>query len=449
MDMATSRRRGPRQWLLPVVLALGAIAGVLLAIVLLTRPSPPLGQASSSVSSAPSSAPTSEASASAIPSSAPTTSTPMPTASPIPEGHAQLAWTDGPPQQDAEVHVVIRFGDQYLAGGSTLIGDKQWAAVWTSDDGLTWSDATLVGPEPETDGDGHSRLRHVIRAFATWDEGLVAFGIRAYSGSDTLYPMLWRSTDGVDWELVDTARTPYGESWHVPLRALTAPDGGLVLHALTDLGQSATAYVTHDLVTWESSVIADGSEELTSVSTASAGSPDLLMIVGWTSEPRAVDEPPRTTAHVWTSTDGLTWTEKAAPDGTAWLHDVAWDAVRERFVVVGTDAAGLPKAWLSPDGSSWTSIALGAEPMQQMRVSAADALIVATGVGGPLDDAPTGPTIAWSSHDGISWWYGTVLNRPSELVTRVFPGAALLIDNRSEFSGGRWLPLVGTLAETD
>ena len=178
-----------------------------------------------------------------------------------------------------------------------------------------------------------------------------------------------------------------------------------------------------------------------------AASPEMIIAVGWKQEPREADEPPTATAHVWTSTDALTWNEAMPPDGTAWLTGVAWDPAHERFVVVGTDAGGLPMAWLTPDGSGWTSIPLGDEPMQRMQVSAADGLIAATGFAGPLGEPSTGPTFVWSSHDGQQWWYGSVLNRPSHAVLAVAAGSAVLVDNRSDFPGGRWVPLVG--AATD
>jgi hypothetical protein len=230
---------------------------------------------------------------------------------------------------------------------------------------------------------------------------------------------------------------------------MATPQGGLAVHSLINLGAGAKTYVTDDLVTWESSVIVEVPYGTTAVSTAMAASPDSLLAVGWKQDPLEADEPPTVTAHVWTSTDGLTWSETASPDQTAWLTGVAWDAAHERFVVIGTNADGLPMAWLTPDGSSWASIALGDEPMQRMAVSAADGLIAATGVAGPLREAQTGPTIVWGSHDGQRWWYGSVLNRPSYAVLAASAGSAVLVDNRSEFPGGRWIPLAGTLAGSD
>lgn len=344
--------------------------------------------------------------------------------------------------------MVTRFGDRWLAGGSTIVAGEWWAAVWTSTDGLTWSDAIAVGPRPEGGGE-FDGWRHRITAFAAWDAGIVAFGNRWYSGSDSLSSMLWRSDDGERWQFIDTAGTVYGDEWHIPLQATSAPQGGLAVHSLINLGAGARTFVTDDLVTWESSVIVDVPYGTAGVSTAMAASPDALLAVGWEQEPWEADESPSVTAHVWTSTDGLSWSETASPNETAWLTGIAWDPVHARFVVVGTDADGLPMAWLTPDGSSWTSIVLGDEPMQRMQVSAADGLIAATGVAGPIGEPQTGPTLVWSSSDGQRWWYGSVLNRPSYAVLTASAGSTVLVDNRSEFSGGRWVPLVGTLAGSD
>lgn len=443
--------RALRRWLPVAVLGLGALAGVLLAVVLVTRPGEPVGLASPTSRSSlaatdPGTSPIASASrqppATAEP---PASSEPSPT--PVPVGPAQLAWVDGP-ARDGEVNTVARFGDRWLAGGSAIFDGKWWATAWTSNDGRTWSNAIAIGPEPD-DGGESDGWRHRIMTFATWDGDIVAFGNRWFSGSDSLAPMLWRSDDGERWEFVDTAGTVYGDEWHVPLQAMTTPAGGLAVHSLINIGFGAKAYITHDLATWESSVIVDEEPSLTAVSTAMATSPNLLIAVGWKQEPREADEPPTATAHVWTSTDALTWNEATSPDATAWLNGVAWDAVHARFVVVGTDADGLPMAWLTPDGSAWTSIALGDEPMQRMQVSAADGLVAATGVAGPLGEQPTGPTLVWSSHDGQRWWYGSVLNRPSHAVLTASPGSAVLLDNRTDVPGGRWVPLVGTLAGND
>jgi hypothetical protein len=344
--------------------------------------------------------------------------------------------------------VVTRFGDRWLAGGSTIIAGAWWAAVWTSTDGLTWSDPIAVGPEPEGGGE-FDGLRHRITAFATWDAGIVAFGNRWYSGSDSLTSMLWRSDDGERWEFVDTAGTVYGDDWHIPLQAMATPQGGLAVHSLINLGAGAKTFVTNDLLTWESSVIVEVPYGTAGVSAAMAASPASLLAVSWVQGTHEADEPPTVTAHVWTSTDALTWSETASPDETAWLTGVAWDATHERFVVVGTDSDGLPMAWLTPDGSGWTSIPLGDEPMQQLQVSAADGLIAATGVAGPFGEPQTGPTFVWSSYDGQRWWYGSVLNRSSEAVLTATAVSALLVDNRTDIAGGRWVPLLGALATSD
>lgn len=448
MDAGMRGQRGVQRWLPITVIALGVVAGLLLAIVLLTRPSEPdvgLGSPSPSLDATPGETPATTASAGS--STAASTDSPVPSATPMPTGPAQLAWADGP-SREGSVGAITRVGDRWLAGGSAVIGDKWWAAVWTSADGLTWSEPIAVGPEPEG-VDASQGWAHRINAFAEFDGQIVAFGNRTAIGSDTLAAMMWRSSDGEAWEFVDTAGTAYGDEWHVPLEATATPQGGLAVHSLINLGSGAKAYVTDDLVSWESNLIADEEAASTAVSTAMTASPDMLIAVGWLQGGYEEGETPTVTAHVWTSPDARTWTEVGPPAVNAWLTGVAWDEVRERFVVIGTDAEGLPMAWLTAGGSSWTTIPLGDEPMQQMRVSASDGLIAASGVAGPLGEAQTGPTVVWSSHDGVSWWYGSVLNRPSYAVLTALDGSAILIDNRSEFPGGRWVPLVGTVADGD
>ena len=90
------------------------------------------------------------------------------------------------------------------------------------------------------------------------------------------------------------------------------------------------------------------------------------------------------------------------------IAGIAWDGSNERFVAVGTDADGRPHAWLTADGTDWTSIQLGNEAAMVTGVVSSDGLTVASGA---VDyDSPARATIVWSSFDGLSWWYGTVLN---------------------------------------
>ncbi len=433
--------------LLPTaVLVLGAIAGGLLAVVLLTRPEEPIGQASPSPttvdsqparpSQAPSIRPSTEASA--LPSLVPEPSEPA-----TPPGPARLAWTAGRPQ-DGGVNAVIRFGDRWIAGGA-LDAPLDRAAVWTSTDGVSWSEPVILEPELRNDIDCD---HHWISGFARWNGELLALGWNGYGCGDGGNPMLWRSADGATWDLVDLAGTTFAAEYPYPESAVETPDGRLAIFGSTHLGSVRVLFLTSDLETWETHRISDGETE--SYVASLAASPTVLIGVGsvvigerevetWTEEIHGPS--------VVTSPDGVTWTSAAPPVEEGTIAEICWDQTNGRFVAVGTDADGLPFAWLTADGSQWTPIRLGDEQTSMRGVKASQGLIVATGETGIGSRAVPGDTVVWSSRDGANWWYGTVLEGRAGSVASVTSDTAILISNRRpDDRVETWLSMAGTVA---
>ena len=162
-----------------------------------------------------------------------------------------------------------------------------------------------------------------------------------------------------------------------------------------------------------------------------AASADLMVAVGTESHPLRPG-PPETTAHVWTSADGRTWASIQPPDVDGTLTDVTWDATRGTSSPSGPPRTSCASRLAHDDGRQWSSISLGgAIPMQ--RVVAADGLIVATGVtGSPFESM--GETIVWSSHDGVTWSYGLILDNE---VLHHCGGHAIVGAHRREPGAGR------------
>lgn len=423
------------------VIALGVIAGMMLVVYLLTRTGQPVGEASTPPTDR---GPTPRLSSE--PSAVPTTSTDPtptiePTATPIPSGPARIGWRGGG-SHDGYVNAVVRHGDQWVAGGHLFNGTTSRAAVWVSDDGMTWSEAVLLDPQPvQTEG---FWSRYWIVGFGTWNGDLLAFGWSGIGCCDGGRPMLWRATGATTWEVVDSSGTPFGDDYHVPRFSVIAPDGRLAVLSGTGLGASAALYLTDDLATWEMHPIPEISQPVTV--TGLAASPSRLLAVSSETVQDAPDAEPRTTSRAWVSTDARTWSAIALPAGAAALADVAWDSTRERFVAVGDDEAGLPRAWLTTDGARWSSISLGTEPVRMQQVVSTDALIVAGGTGGSPIDPASGDAIAWSSHDGITWWYGPVVDGQATLRIGVHAESAVLIANRwTEADGDTWTSRAGSV----
>ncbi len=431
----TTRR--VRRFLPFAVLVLGATAGIMLAAFLLTRPDEPVGHSSPtfsvepSASLAPSPAPSLAASEA---ESAAATPSPGPSFSGAPSGPAELAWTAGR-AQPGTVNAVVRFGDRWIAGGSSASAvPSGQATVWASADGITWTHPVLLDPVPvQESGIWDS---YAITALQEWDGALLAFGRRAYGGGDGMKPMIWRSVDGETWSVIETEDTALGEWDHLPVSACVASDGRLATHTHHGLGSRTSIVLTPDLAAWEERPITDD----TFYASRLAASPDLLMVVGASEA---------STPQVATSSDGSAWSVVNPPTEAADLTDVAWDEAHAQFVVVGTDVGGRPFAWLTTDGSRWTPIQLSDDPVYIHRVVTADGLIVATGESGPGRQETPGDTIVWSSHDGLRWWYSTVLEGRSGAVEAATADTAILVSHREVDAESTWLSLVGTLVAAD
>lgn len=384
----------------------------------------------------PSSSPTPAASATPEP-------TQVPTPTPQPSGPATVAWSQGE-AQEGRVSAVVRHGDRWIAGGSVQIGDFSRATVWTSQDGRTWNGPMALPPEPVPSADG-MHPRYWINGFGEWDGALLAFGWNGVGCCDGGYPMLWRSDDGGSWSLVDTAGSAFGDGYHFPQRSAVTPEGELAVLSATGLGGSASIFLTGDLTTWEEHPITDP-QRSTGVG-GLAASPSLLIVVGTEQHSYEADEDPPTTAHAWTSADGRVWTSVEVPNPDGTLGRVTWDPARERFVAVGTDDDGAPAAWLTADGSGWSWIPLAEEEGRVNDVAAAEGLIVASGTVGPVFDT-TGETIAWSSHDGVTWRVMPLIDRQWGSVVGATPGSAVMIVIRwDEEAGESWEAWSGPVGE--
>jgi hypothetical protein len=133
------------------------------------------------------------------------------------------------------MHDVIFTGDRFIAVGTDLACPEcidrfaPQAAVWTSEDGITWS---RVPDDPEVFGvgpDGFAML--TMWSVTATDTGYVAAGM-----SDSRMP-LWFSEDGIEWTRVQDPDAPFArptpmiywnesQLFHEPVKALAAtPDG--------------------------------------------------------------------------------------------------------------------------------------------------------------------------------------------------------------------------------
>jgi hypothetical protein len=270
------------------------------------------------------------------------------------------------------------------------------AAAWTSaDDGLTWQRAAVEGPG-------------FMQAVTVGGPGLVAVGYDSSGGDDDA--AVWVSPDGLTWARVPHDETVFGGPGGEQIFGVAAGGPGLVAvgWGVVDGDEGAAVWVSADGSTWERIVDNDvfGGPGGQAMYAVVAGGPGLVA-VGYDFLEGEWD------AAVWTSTDGLSWSEVPA-DGAVFggpssqeMRSVAIGG--PGLVAVGNDYAEVAAngaVWTSPDGLAWTRVphdpaVFGGPGNQEMLgVSAGSPGLAAVGRD---DSGEAGDAAVWASADGLNW----------------------------------------------
>ena len=308
------------------VIAIGALAGVLLAVVLLNRPAAEIGES-----------PSPPASGQATPSVVPSESTEPSSAAPSASA-------------PAEAYTTIVLGDQGTAtvttsgpSGAVILGyNGQGPVAWHSADGRTWQPAAFA-EAPAAD----MRPTAVVAS----DLGYVA--VMAHCVTECFGGQMWYSADGTSWEGGSDAVTG-GIIAH-----LAAGGPGFVAIAIDPYasgspGVTPTVLVSGDGRTWDSDQPAD----LLEANVHALGSMgDLQVALGTrNAETGQLDGS-------WISADGRTWDRYDDETDRAAAFEMAWNG--QELLAVGQGecpgGAGLGDqcpgeaaiAWVSTDGRTW------------------------------------------------------------------------------------------------
>jgi hypothetical protein len=218
------------------------------------------------------------------------------------------------------------------------------AAVWTSEDGISWSKTLYseaafgsITSEPRP-GAGNTMMRDVTEG----GPGLVAVGSDAWSAA------VWTSSDGITWSRVPDDPEVFGygrtgeSSWR--MSQVVAGESGFV-------AVGSVVWTSPDGLNWS---VRPDAPDIRAVAATKSG------FVGVGSEETiedACDVEARgdCTAAVWTSSDGITWNRVPNNDAVfgggpdkQWVSDVT--TVGDQVVAVGTSV------WASPDGLTWSRI---------------------------------------------------------------------------------------------
>jgi len=207
---------------------------------------------------------------------------------------------------------------------------------------------------------------------------------------------VWSSPDGITWtQAARTAVFPVrrvaasvvfdGKMWTIgglgasPLADVWSSTDGATWTESTTIGSQFSARYGHTLVVFD-----DG------------GGDKMWLIGGWDDDTGYQDD-------VWSSPDGINWTEETATAGFTARNGHSCVVLNSKMWVIGGDAGGSTsdEVWSSPDGINWTeSTAIGSKFLARSAHTSVvlnSKMWVIGGGGATLYDD------IWSSPDGINW----------------------------------------------
>jgi hypothetical protein len=317
---------------------------------------------------------------------APTASATSPpaTASPSPSepaGPIQLAWEPVTGlDAGSSVHEVAFAGDRWIAVGSV----SPEAAIWTSDDGRTWTRAEIETTRADDEV-------MVATGVAELDGRLVAIGSWGATNTDQAAWITWTSEDGgATWTESREGPTP------LALRAITAggpefvaagwdyagttpfdawmavsPDG----NDWERLPQTFEAAEIHSVVVRDGRIVAAGSQR--------GGSGQVAIV--WFSDD-----------------DGSSWSQVEAPSHGPSMEIQELVSFGDGLIAVGGALETGPAAWLSPDGERWERFEFGQGAVADAVAALEDGVVVV----GNIAAQDIGAPMAWTSLDGQAWEAG-------------------------------------------
>jgi hypothetical protein len=250
-----------------------------------------------------------------------------------------LTWTRVPDDEDVfggpgeqQMISVTAGGPGLVAVGNDGAADNEQAnaAVWTSVDGLTWT--RVPDDEAVFGGQYRQRMLSVTAGVA----GLVAVGsdghpIDRYDIELAADAAVWTSPDGLTWSRVPHEEPVFGGPGEQQMNSVTVGGPGLVAvgsseeeKAGPDDAADEPANVNHDAAVWTSPdgltwsrvphdeavfAVSNTEGDLTEIMlSVTAGGPGLVA-VGFDSADQCGWD-----AAVWTSPDGLTWSQVPSPN---------------------------------------------------------------------------------------------------------------------------------------
>jgi hypothetical protein len=388
------------------MLAVVVIAAIALLVFL---PPPDTGPPDANGAPTTAASATVEPSASLDPTSTPPTAgeRPTPSSPPVaPARWAGLTWSEPvTPPVTMNLADVVPWEDGYAAVGRVAPGD---VAFLTSPDGVSWTIAQREAASLDR------YPRHLIGEGGS----LLAFSEpRWFDDSAARIPLIWRSSDGASWSLVDSPSWAAAWSGHLFIDVASGPAGLVAIGnapsgAHGELLYDAIVVHSADGVTWTRAVLDAASEH--SVVSDIVGFEDGYALLGGEHEgPTAGIGPPR----AWYSTDGRGWSQATmigADDGDNQFAAQSGFASGGRLVArTELGCIGCPPvdfSWVSTDGAAtWHRAAeVGSEPPYGIMAGDGSRLVILATKPAwtPIGDDPEpypGLSLGWVSTDATTW----------------------------------------------
>ena len=303
--------------------------------------------------------------------------------------------------------VDIAASDSMLVIGGS-VGSS--AAVWTSTDRMTWErvpheEAVFGGP-----GDQE------IEAIVPWRDGFVAVGevggVRDFDPRRVA--VVWFSEDGTTWARVPHDEKVFGGRGRQEMFDIAASDDRLVIIGFDEEGPCCTdAGANHDIAVWTST---DG----LAWTQDTFGGGEMLAVAGTSEGFVGVGH-----RGMWTSPDGLQW-EREDPGDLRYATLLGVAPTPSGFVAVGLDSphGERPGAWTSSDGTDWTPAEIAASLSDDEFWMPQDVALADSGLAqvvGPSRYGDGTSTIL-VSEDGRSWVPGVTRTEVSDARLRDVAG---------------------------
>ena len=342
---------------------------------------------------------------------------------------------DDPSFLDGEMRDVVATPTGFVAVGRH--GNQ--AAAWTSDDGLSWSPASV-----ESTGAPQSEDAVVMARVTAGPRGLLAVGSGLHPDAG---PAEWSSLDGLDWTVVVDPLPGIGAAEDIGL----VPDGSFIIVGAppVDGGSADEAWRSVDGRTWTP---APGMRD-TAVHAVAPWKGGVVAVGNVSDLDAGVQSPA-----VWVMAPDGSWERiKDVPGATA-DREVDLSAVTatpDRLIATGPGPSGDVGVWISEDAHAWTLVdsagLKGPEGEFEPRdIAARGSRVVVVG------DFPNhDPSMTWSA----SAWTDPAPSRPAGptpvLIAHPCPTAAPTLvdvaemtpDERLACFGGHDLTLRGYLGQ--